>query len=128
MSTQNKTILAASDLPLTPEQREALGKLVLTLEEFRKVEPDIPVQQVITFLTVALHPGSTVTALASLAGTTLSSASRHVENLGPYRPVKKKGKGLLVDDYDANDRRLKGIKLTPGGVRIVKSLLHYLTN
>lgn len=120
--------LSSTPTKLTPEDRQALNKLVLILEEFRKIDQEMPLQMAITLLTVALEPGSTISDIAKVAGHKLASTSRHVEVLGPWRPAKNKGKGLMVDDYADMDRRRKVINLTPNGFRVIKTLIHLLTH
>lgn len=126
-SKTQEQALTAAFLKLTPEDRKELNRFMLILEQFRQIDAEMPLQQVITLITVALNPGVTVSEIARIAGNTLSSASRHVEALGPYRPAKKKGRELLIDDYDAVDRRAKIIHLTPKGVLVIKSLLNFLS-
>lgn len=107
----------------SPTERTALLRLILILEEFRKVNPEMAIQQALTLLTAASEPGLTVTDLAKKAGLGLASTSRHVEVLGPHRPAKNIGLGLLSDDFHDTDRRRKIIRLTPAGQRTVKSLI-----
>jgi DNA-binding MarR family transcriptional regulator len=124
--TKKTPILVAAELKLTSDERNALNRLLVILEEFRKVDQKMPLQQAITLITASLNPGSTVSDLAKLAGNTLASASRHVEALGRYREVKDVGKELLIDDYDAIDRRVKVVNLTSKGVAFIRALMVHL--
>lgn len=109
---------AASHSPLI-----ALHRLVLILDEFRKIAPEMPLQQAITLLTVAAHPGETVSEVARLSGNTLSSTSRHIEFFGPRNTAKDLGLEMVVYDYSAVDRRKKVVVMTPKGQRTVNSLI-----
>lgn len=99
----------------------------MILEEFRKINPEMPLQQALTILTIAAEPGMTVSDLAKKAGLTLASVSRHCEALGPANPAKGVGLGIIAYDYSPTDRRAKIVNLTPAGHRAVRSLIHLIT-
>lgn len=111
----------------TVEDRVALGRLVMILDEFRKVNPEMPLQQALTILTIAMEPGLTVSDVAKKAGLTLASVSRHLEALGPHNPSKGVGLGLVAYDYSPTDRRAKVVSLTAAGLRSVRSLIHLVS-
>lgn len=113
-------------LPLTPEQKSDLYRLDLLIDELRKVNPEMPIQQMKTLVSIAIEQGRTVTDIANGASLGLASTSRHIEALG--EPTKKTPKALdlVVADYDVMNRRNKIVTLTPKGATVVKSLLHYM--
>lgn len=115
--------------PPSQEDRVALNRLSLMLNEFRKLDPEIPVQQLSTFLAVAMEPGITVTDAGTKAGVGLGSVSRHIDVLGKPRTTaagRTVGLSLLVATPDPVDRRRKTVALTAKGQRIADTLLDLL--
>ncbi|MCA0324057.1 MAG: MarR family winged helix-turn-helix transcriptional regulator [Proteobacteria bacterium] len=108
---------------LTIEERIATNRLYAVLEELGGVHPNMTVAQLKTLVAAALNPGSTVTELGKLTGTTLSSASRHVDALGPLQATRKIGMDLVTSDYDALNRRRKVVQLTADGYRLLRAVL-----
>ena len=106
----------------TGTERRAIALVTLVLSEFRKVHPEIGTQQCITLLAIAEEPGLTVTDLSRKTGIGLASMSRHIETLGPHRPSKNVGWGLVADDTHPTDRRRKVITLTREGWDIVRNI------
>lgn len=121
------TALGGMTMP-TPEERSAIRSVALILNEFRKVHPEIGTQQCMTLLAIAEEPGLTVTELSRKTGITLAAMSRHIETLGPHRPSKQVGWGLVADDAHPTDRRRKVITLTAQGWRIIRSLEHIVSS
>ena len=105
--------------PTDPKKTRLQLRLV---EEYRKLNNEMPVQQMATLLTIALESGITVTDLATKAGLSLAAASRNVEVLGPFQPKRNVGMGLIQGDYSEDDRRKKTLTLTAKGWRVVNSI------
>lgn len=124
--TMSSTGLGGMTMP-TESERSAIRAVALILNEFRKVHPEIGTQQCMTLLAIAEEPGLTVTDLSRKTGIGLASMSRHIETLGPHRPSKNVGWGLVSDDPHPTDRRRKVITLTAAGWRIIRSLDHIVT-
>lgn len=107
--------------------RTALYKLTLIVEEFRKIDPELPMQQALTLLAIAAEPGLTLKDYARQVGVSEAALSRHVQLLGTPG-VDPKGKyGMVVAKYDTVDTRRKITLLTDKGHRSVAALIK-LTN
>jgi DNA-binding MarR family transcriptional regulator len=89
------------------------------LELFKEGNSTIPLQQVITFLHVALEPGIGITEVACKSQTHIASTSRHARVLrgrGGRKPA------LVVTGF-GKDERTKPLLLTDEGRRLVNSIL-----
>jgi DNA-binding MarR family transcriptional regulator len=100
---------------------QPLTRAILFLEEFRKLDPELPMQIALLFLLIARKPGTNLKDLVALTGSGKSSVSRNVAILS-----KEFGKGLVTYREDLADRRNKVIHLTPEGERVLNSLLHFM--
>lgn len=98
-----------------------LSRAILFIEEFRKIDPELPMQIALIFLLIARKPGTNLKDIVQLTGLGKSSVSRNVALLSV-----EFGKGLVTYREDLADRRNKVIHLTPEGERVVASLLHYM--
>lgn len=96
-----------------------LTKAILFVEEFRKIDPELPMQIALIFLLIAQKPGINLREIGQLTGLAKSSVSRNVALLS-----KEFGKGLVTYREDLADRRNKVINLTPEGERVLASLTH----
>lgn len=83
-----------SFLQETPMKKAFVKGLVL-LEEFRKVDPDMPLQMAATFLVVANNEGVTMKELGDKLGISQSSCSRNVAALSKVHRLNKPGHDLL---------------------------------
>ncbi|WP_142850667.1 MarR family winged helix-turn-helix transcriptional regulator [Telmatospirillum sp. J64-1] len=98
-----------------------LRQAILVLEEFRKLDPELPIQIALILLLIAEKPGISNRELVQLTGLGKSSVARNVAILS-----KEHGKFGLVTYYeDPEDRRNKVAKLTPEGQRFINSIKHY---
>jgi DNA-binding MarR family transcriptional regulator len=94
------------------------------LTEAQKIDPDMPLQQLMCLLVVSENPdGMSLTDLASAVGVTLASASRYVGALGKINRRKEEGLNFLEAFEDPLERRKKIIRLTPRGRTAVKKIL-----
>ena len=99
---------------------KALERAILFVEEFRKVDTEMPMQTAAILLQVAKKPGMTMMDLSKAVGLGKSAVSRNVAKLSD-----EFGKGLLTFREDLMDRRNKVVHLTPEGERTLRTLLHY---
>lgn len=99
----------------------AITRAILLIEEFRKVDKELPMQSALILLHVAKKPGISSKELAQLAGLAKSSISRNIAALSA-----EFGKGYITSYDDPLDRRNRVSKLTPEGERLVRSVLHYI--
>lgn len=101
-------------------------KFVAAIEAFRQLDPEMPAQTIMTFLTVAHNPGITLTRLAEHLGLALSSTSRNVYSLSRLKVGTTPGHDLLAYDTNPMNRREKIVNLTPKGERFYSQLQRLL--
>lgn len=103
-----------------------INKLILTLEEFRKLDAEMPVQTALTFLLVAKYQtkrdGFSVKDVATMLGVSTAAASRNVSKLTEHGVKSVGGHGLVTTAEDPLFRVRKLINLTPKGERVMRSL------
>lgn len=102
--------------------KQSLAKVVKCLEEFRKIDPQIPPQTAVSFLWVCIHDGITMKDLSDRVGVSQSSMSRNIAALSETHRYGKPGYDLVYATEDPAERRRKIVKLTPKGRRIAASL------
>lgn len=85
------------------------------LNVFRQIDPEMPIQYVVSFLEIARHEGLSVSDLASRMGMAQSSASRQLAALSKFRARLQPGHDLVAAHEDPMERRKKIIMLTPKG-------------
>ncbi|WP_119679551.1 MarR family winged helix-turn-helix transcriptional regulator [Indioceanicola profundi] len=112
----DKTRAAAS---LRPEQ---LDPLVRVLEAFRLLDPDLPIQYALSFLTIAQNEGMSIRDLSERLGIAQSSASRNVAALSKWHSFGKEGHDLVQAEEDPRERRRKIVTLTPKGRTLARHL------
>lgn len=112
------------------EDIQKFNRFALMVNEFRKIEPEIPAQQISTFMAIAMEPGITITDAGTKAGVGLGSVSRHIEALGKPR-VKASGKtvglGLITVSEGVFDRRIRTVALSAKGQRVAATILDLLS-
>jgi DNA-binding MarR family transcriptional regulator len=100
----------------------ALFKLIRVLEEFRTLDPDLPIQYALSFLTLAQNEGFSIGALAQRLAIAQSSASRNIAALSDWHSFGKPGLGLVEAREDPRERRRKRVSLTAKGHAFVHRL------
>lgn len=99
----------------------SLSRAILFLEEFRKIDPEMPMHTALLLLLIAREPGTNLKNLARLTGLGKSAVSRNMALLSQNH-----GRGLIDYREDPTDRRNKMVFLTPEGERIVRTLTHFM--
>ena len=112
----------------TEKKRKLVRKALRFLEEFKKLDPEMPLQQAITFIEVALANGEgiSVSDLAVRVGNATSSTSRNVAILGDYGRGKSPALQVLKAVTNPLDRRSQLVKLTPKGERVIDQMVEVL--
>ena len=100
-----------------------LQRLLLSLDEFRKLHDQIAASAVVYFLAAAQRPGITSRELGNLLGMPKASASRNYAILADNVTG---GLGLLTTHPNPEDRRERNIEVTSRGRRVVASIVSYL--
>jgi DNA-binding MarR family transcriptional regulator len=89
--------------------------LIEIAEEFRKLDPEMPIQYFAGFLYIAMNKGLSVGELMQLMNISQSAASRNVSALSTWQKFEKPGLGLIELDEDKKDRRRKIAELNASG-------------
>jgi DNA-binding MarR family transcriptional regulator len=92
------------------------------VELFRSLDQEIPGQTIVAFLTIASHPGITVSELGDRLGMAHSTASRQVFTLSKVKTFNQPGYGLVESIENPRNRRERNIHLTSQGERFLNSI------
>ncbi|HYE53042.1 MAG TPA: winged helix DNA-binding protein [Azospirillaceae bacterium] len=103
-------------------RHDELNPLVRVLEEFRTLDPDLPIQYALSFLTIAQNEGMSIRDLSERLGIAQSSASRNVAALSKWHSFGKAGHDLIEAVEDPRERRRKIVTLTPKGRALAERL------
>ncbi len=110
---------------LKPETR-----LLLVMEEFRKLDAVMPIQTAAAFLHIASasEDGTPVEMKKIQAALDLSSSSatRNVQALGVRTDDRKSGLDLVCTLPNPDDARSRCVQLTPKGRRVWKSIMRLM--
>lgn len=96
--------------------------VVQMLEAFRKLDPDLPIQYALSFMTIAQNEGISIGELADRLGIAQSSASRNVAALSRWHSFGKAGLDLVQAQEDPRERRRKIVTLTDQGRAFLEEL------
>ena len=96
--------------------------LLEAFEEFRELDPDMPIQYATSFLYICRYEGLSIKTLMDLIKLRQSSASRNVSALSEWHKFDKPGLGLVQTFEDPKDRRKKTIELTEKGKKVFAQL------
>lgn len=99
-----------------------VDRLIDVLEAFRELDPDMPIQYALAFLTIARREGLSVRELSERLGIAQSSASRSVAALSEWHSFRKPGHRVVVAREDPRERRRKIVTLTPEGQSLLEKL------
>ena len=98
---------------------EAMKKLSMCVEEFRKLDSDIPASTISAFCHIVCHhrdpQGVSIRDVAEALGVSQASGSRQVMMLSGVNRHRGKGFGLVDTKGDPMYRARKVITLTPKG-------------
>lgn len=96
--------------------------VVHVLEAFRTLDPDLPIQYALSFMTIAQSEGISIGELAERLGIAQSSASRNVAALSKWHSFGKAGLDLVQAQEDPRERRRKIVTLTDKGRAFLEDL------
>ena len=104
--------------------------LLLVLEEFRKLDPVMPIQTVAAFLHIASATEGDAPVDLKKIRTELdisgAAATRNVQALGVRTDDRKAGLDLVYTSPDPNDARSRSVLLTPKGRRVWKTIVRLM--
>jgi DNA-binding MarR family transcriptional regulator len=95
---------------------------MLVLEELRKLDPEMPVQQAVALLVIAGDEGLTQKKVAERIGMSKSSAQRIFDKLSDKGINGRPGLDVIRVEPGRMDRRETEAWLTPKGRRVIASL------
>jgi len=105
----------------TLNEAQVAQVLIEALQEFReKVDPEMPVQQLLTFLVAARTPGVTMQDAMKELDVSSASISRNVAKLGRVDRHHEPGYDLVAAYEDPMERRRKVVELTSHGKQLAK--------
>jgi len=100
--------------------------LLMCMEQFRNLNPNMPIQQAQTFLYICQHEnnpdGLTIKDISDALGFSHASASRNVAAFTDWSRHRRSGHDLVVALEDPMDRSRKLVSLNAQGVRMKKLL------
>lgn len=103
----------------TEDEKASLRTLLSAIEPFRLANPTMSIQQMVTFILVALEEGKQVTDYARKAGLAQGVMTRNLLDLGEYNRRREPGLQLVEQKPDLNDRRAHLTSLTHKGRQLV---------
>lgn len=103
-------------------RHDEVATVVQVLEAFRKLDPDLPIQYALSFMTIAQSEGISIGELAERLGIAQSSASRNVAALSRWHSFGKAGLDLVQAQEDPRERRRKIVTLTDTGRAFLNGL------
>jgi len=107
-----------------------LRRLLVALEQFRAINPNMPVQQVQTFLYVCEHEGDpdgvSIKDVSIALEFSHASASRNVAAFSAWTRHRREGPALLEAHEDMMNRSHKKVKLTPQGRRLRDTIMELI--
>lgn len=105
-------------------------RCILLIEEFRKLNPEMPMQTAMTFVLIAEagERGIEHRHLADRLGVAKASVSRNCALLGDYDARGRPGYELVYSVENPENRRAKIAYLTPKGRRLANTLFHLFSD
>lgn len=107
---------------LTEEEKRAISRLLVTLDEFRHIRQTISVQQVVAFLVGALDEYKGVTEYARTCDVSQSVMSRHLLDIGSQYRGGESGLGLVAKRESMESLSKREVFLTPLGRTTARKL------
>lgn len=80
-------------------------RLYSVLEEFKRISPTMPVQQILTFLWVSMHEGTSLKEIAAAENVKVPTMSRHLIDLGSRNRRMEPGHMLIEFRQDPMELR-----------------------
>ncbi|MBK67973.1 MAG: MarR family transcriptional regulator [Rickettsiales bacterium] len=107
---------------------DALEKAYAIIEEFRKIDEKMPIQQVAVFLTIAMNENISQKDIAEITGMGQGSTSRNVAAFLKLNRFKKPGFDLVENEPDPMELRVKKHRLNTKGKRIAQSIANIINS
>ena len=101
---------------------DSVVRLVDILQDFRKLDYEMPAQVILCFVFIASHNPCHSEVLCHELGLTRAAVSRNTDWLSEKHRLKKPGLGLIKKEVDESNRRRMILSLTPKGKLMLKSI------
>ena len=101
---------------------DSVVRLVDILQEFRKLDYEMPAQVILCFVFVASHNPCHSEVLCHELGLTRAAVSRNTDWLSDKHRLGKPGLNLITKEVDVSNRRRMILSLTDKGKIIAKDL------
>ena len=101
---------------------DSVVRLVDILQEFRKLDYEMPAQVILCFVFIASHNPCHSEVLCHELGLTRAAVSRNTDWLSEKHRLSKPGLGLIKKEVDESNRRRMILSLTPKGKLMLKSI------
>lgn len=101
---------------------DALEKAYSVIEEFRKIDETMPIQQIAVFLTIAMNENISQKEIAEITGMGQGSTSRNVSAFLKTNRFKKPGFDLVENEPDPMELRVKKHRLNSKGKRVAQAV------
>ena len=107
---------------------ESLAKMAGLVQTFRQLDPEIPAQTVLCFLTVAqsMPEGILLHELGKKLGLSQAAAQRNSMFLSKYKGLGLPGHDLINVEIVPEDRRQRRLTLTSKGEKFIAKCLKYV--
>lgn len=120
----NATSASGSTVSFDKGQRIKISKVATLIAAIRKVDAEMPLGQVMFFITVSQNEGKSLKEIAELCGLFIPSASRYLASLSYISGYRQSGGVSLVHATEHPlDRRQKVIVLTVAGRKLIEGLI-----
>jgi DNA-binding MarR family transcriptional regulator len=112
---------------LHKEDAASIGTLLNVLDAFREIDKDMPLQQVVLFLSAAKEDGMSLQEICQKYDLAQSTASRNLALLAGIDPKRPDRNQPLVRAFEnPMNRRTKIIEPTPEGRQLLNKVLRLL--
>lgn len=109
---------------MTEKEMLSARKVDRLLSQFRtSIDPNIPAQMLQTFMTVAMNEGKSLTEIAELVSANMSTASRHLLELGSRNRRMEPGYNLVARTPDPMNLRQNSYTLTAKGRLLLANVI-----
>lgn len=112
--------------PDAGEREDLILAFGMVLEEFRELNPNMPVAQIQAFLMVALDIGLGMTEISEAIDIKNSTASRYLLEMGPRRIDGDGSFGLVDRGVDPQNTRKARYTLSRKGKRLIEAVVDHL--
>lgn len=107
----------------TAEQKSRLRDVLVTIEAFRSLDPEMQAQQMATLLQVALNEGTSLREIMAKTGSSSSAVTRHIYAFSEWKARNIPGLNFVKAETDPDDRRRSSLFLTSKGRVFLSKLI-----